>query len=154
MSTRSSFEFGTWNVEQHTLRMTGIIFSDLGQATSFMALDWVQASLEQRLGFSAFPATLNVRPRTDEDAQVWRRAKSDIGALTLPPVDGGFCSARIYRIVIFPPAAQTSEKIEAAVLLPEVKNYPKDKIEIVAPMRLKDHLGLSDGDPLTLEFLN
>ena len=41
-----------------------------------------------------------------------------------------------------------------AVLFPEVKDYPKDKIEIVAPMRLKDHLGVRDGDALTLEFLN
>jgi CTP-dependent riboflavin kinase len=35
-----------------------------------------------------------------------------------------------------------------------VKDYPKDKIEIVAPVRLKDHLDVHDGDALTLEFLN
>lgn len=118
-----------------------------------MALDWVQASLKQCLGYSPFPATLNVRPRTNEDAQVWRHAQNGIRALPLPPVDGGFCSARIYRIEILPPAHPETNKVEGAVLLPDVKDYPMDKIEIVAPMRLKDHLGLSDGDPLTLEFL-
>ena len=136
------------------MRMTGIIFSDLGQATSFMALDWVQASLQQCLGFNPFPATLNVRPKSVEDGRVWRRAQHELTALPLPPVDGGFCSARIYRIEILDPANQASGKIEGAVLLPEVKDYPSDKIEIVAPMRLKDHLGVSDGDALTLEFLN
>jgi riboflavin kinase, archaea type len=40
------------------------------------------------------------------------------------------------------------------VLLPEVTDYPKDKIEIVAPLRLKDALGVRDGDRLTLEFLH
>jgi CTP-dependent riboflavin kinase len=40
------------------------------------------------------------------------------------------------------------------VLLPEVPNYPKDKIEVVAPMRLKDQWGVRDGDQLTLEFVN
>jgi riboflavin kinase len=136
------------------MRMTGIIFSDLGQAASFMTLDWVQASLKQCLGFKPFPATLNVRPKSAEDGAVWRRAQHELTALPLSPLDGGFCSARIYRIEILPPASQASEKIDGAVLLPEVKDYPNDKIEIVAPMRLKDHLGISDGDPLTLEFLN
>jgi CTP-dependent riboflavin kinase len=119
-----------------------------------MALDWVQASLKQCLGFNPFPATLNVRPKSVEDGRVWRRAQHELTALPLPPVDGGFCSARIYRIEILDPANQASGKIEGAVLLPEVKDYPSDKIEIVAPMRLKDHLGVSDGDALILEFLN
>ncbi len=134
--------------------MTGIIFSDLGQAASFMALDWVQASLKQCLGFNPFPATLNVRPKSAEDGGVWRRAQHELTALRLPQPDGGFCSARLYRIGILRSAEQASEKIEGAVLLPEVKDYPNDKIEIVAPMRLKDHLGVDDGDMLTLEFLN
>ena len=66
-------------------RMTGIIFSDLGQAASFMALEWVQAALNDRLGFSPFPATLNVRPKDAEDAQVWRRMRAvSYTHLTLP----------------------------------------------------------------------
>ncbi len=44
-------------------RMTGVIFSDLGLASSFMSLDWVQLALQQSLGFAPFPATLNVRPK-------------------------------------------------------------------------------------------
>jgi riboflavin kinase, archaea type len=141
-------------IKRETLRMTGIIFSDLGQASSFMALDWVQASIKQCVGFSPYPATLNVRPRTGEDAKLWRQARDGMRALALPPIDGGFCSARLYRIEILPPAREANKKIDGAVLLPEVKDYPNDKIEIVAPMRLKDYLGVSDGDALTLEFLN
>jgi riboflavin kinase len=41
-----------------------------------------------------------------------------------------------------------------AVLLPEVEDYPRDKIEVVAPVRLKEALGVKDGDPLILEFVN
>jgi CTP-dependent riboflavin kinase len=134
-------------------RMTGIIFSDLGQASSFMALDWVQASIKQCLGFSPYPATLNVRPNTGEDAKLWRQARDGMRALALPPLDGGFCSARLYPVEIFA-GVSAKDKIQAAVLVPEVKNYPSDKIEIIAPMRLKDYLGVSDGDMLTLEFLN
>jgi CTP-dependent riboflavin kinase len=35
-----------------------------------------------------------------------------------------------------------------------VSGYPNDKIEIVAPVRLKDAFGVKDGDSLTLEFFH
>ena len=85
-------------------RLNGVIFSDLGQASSFMALDWVQEALQKSLGFSPFPATLNLRPRAQEDAQVWEAVQNESGGVPLPPVNGGFCSARLYRVHIHRPA--------------------------------------------------
>lgn len=134
-------------------RLNGVIFSDLGQASSFMALDWVQKALEKSLGFSPFPATLNLRPRAREDAQVWEAVQNESGGVPLPPVNGGFCSARLYRVHIHRPAG-SSDQVNGAVLLPDVRDYPKDKIEIIAPMRLKEAFGVEDGDQLTLEFGN
>ncbi len=134
------------------VQMSGIIFSDLGQAASFMALDWVQSALKQRLGFEAFPATLNVRPKDTQDAQIWQRLRDESAGVRLAPKGGEFCSARVYPIEILGRAG--SERIAGAILFPEVDNYPNDKIEIVAPLRLKEHLGVSDGDQLTWEFLN
>jgi len=120
-------------------RMSGIIFSDLGQASSFMALDWVQDLLNERLGYHPFPATLNVRPR-------------DHAGTPLTPAADGHCGAKLYRVVIY----RTAEgaKVGGAILVPEVNDYPQDKIEIVAPMRLKEHFRVEDGDQLTLEFLS
>jgi CTP-dependent riboflavin kinase len=133
-------------------RLTGIIFSDLGQASSFMALDWVQDLLKQNLGYRPFPATLNVRPRSFEDAQVWQRIRTENAGVVLSPANSNFCSARLYRVEIYGPQERVVPGIAGAILLPEVKNYPKDKIELVAAVRLKDQLGLEDGDQLILEF--
>jgi len=133
-------------------RMTGVIFSDLGQASSFMALDWVQDLLNQRLGYHPFPATLNIRPKEAEDARVWRRVQSDHAGTPLTSASDGHCGAKLYRIAIY--AGANGVKVGGAILLPEVNDYPPDKIEIVAPMRLKDHFQVHDGDQLTLEFLN
>lgn len=133
------------------MQLTGIIVSDLGQAASFMTLDWVQASLERCLGFSPFPATLNVRPKAAEDLETWRRVQEECAALPLPPIDGSFCRAKIFRATVW---IAGNQKLKAAVLLPEVKNYPEDKIEIVAPVRVKDHWRVGDGDALTLEFIH
>ena len=134
-------------------RMTGTIFSDLGQASAFMALDWVQGLLKQALGYNPFPATLNVRPKGATDAAIWQRAKTELAGEPLAPKDG-YCSARLFRIEVRRSDREDGDPVAGAILLPEVHDYPKDKIEIVAPMRLKDHLAVKDGDALTLEFLN
>jgi CTP-dependent riboflavin kinase len=132
--------------------MTGVIFSDLGLASSFMMLDWVQSALKQSLGFEPFPATLNLRPRGAADAEAWRRARSETSGLALTPQARGYCKARLYRVEISAEKNSGERKIQGAILLPDVQGYPSDKIEIVAPMRLKDHFAVQDGDALTLEF--
>jgi len=135
-------------------RLTGIIFSDLGQASSFMALDWVQGALKQCLGFTPIPATLNIRPKTHEDTQIWLAVRNESLGVLLPAAAAGFCSARLYRVEIQGPDDRASAKVKGAVLLPDVREYPQDKIEIVAPVRLKEAFGVEDGDQLTLEFVN
>lgn len=117
-----------------------------------MALDWVQDLLEQRLGYHPFPATLNVRPKAAEDARIWRRVQSELTGTPLTSASDSHCAAKLFRVEIEAPGRAV--KIGAAVLLPEVKDYPNDKIEIVAPVRLKDHLGVGDGDQLVVEFIN
>jgi len=136
------------------MRMTGVIFSDLGLASSFMSVDWVQLALKQSLGFAPFPATLNVRPKSAEDEETWRRLQAESAGFRLASAESGFCTARLYPIQVFGQADAGETKIAGAILVPEVKDYPSDKIEIVAPVRLKDHLGVGDGDAITLEFLN
>jgi CTP-dependent riboflavin kinase len=136
------------------MRMTGVIFSDLGAASSFMALDWVQNALRDALGFTAFPATLNVRPKDAADAETWRRERAEFPGLRLERIPSGFCSARLYPIHVGRDPARKEQIVRGAVLVPEIDNYPGDKLEIVAPMRLKDEFRVGDGDELTLEFLN
>jgi CTP-dependent riboflavin kinase len=133
-------------------RLTGIIFSDMGQASVFMALDWVQDLLVQRLGYRPFPATLNVRPKGAQDVATWRRVQSDIRGTPLTAATQSHCGAILYRVDVWGKAE--SEKVSGAVLVPEVDHYPQDKIEIIAPVRLKDYFGVGDGDPLILEFVH
>jgi CTP-dependent riboflavin kinase len=130
--------------------LNGIIFSDLGLASKFMALDWVRRTLTECLGFAPFPATLNVRPASADEQRHWQSIRDDASLFSHMPAHEGSCVARIYRIKIQDGAGP---RLPAAVLVPEVEGYPKDKIEIVAPVRLKDTLGLRDGDSLTLEFI-
>jgi riboflavin kinase, archaea type len=132
-------------------RIQGVIFSDLGQASRFMVLDWVQEALRESLGFAPYPATLNVRPSKPQDARLWQEIKRDIAAVPMAPLESGFCSAGLYFVGV-QRLNGGDGTIKGAVLLPAVVDYPRDKIEIVAPVRLKDALSVKDGDRLVLEF--
>ncbi len=131
-------------------KLNGIIFSDLGQASSFMGLNWVRDALAQKLGYSPYPATLNVRPKTADDAQVWHEIQKSGTGVPLSAGDSDFCNAWLYGVTLQDLAG--SKPINGAVLLPEVEGYPKDKIEVIAPVHLKNALSLADGDQLVLEF--
>jgi CTP-dependent riboflavin kinase len=133
--------------------VNGIVFSDLGLASKFMALQWVREALSECLGFAPYPATLNVHPANPEDSLAWQSIRKDTNLFSHMPRHEGSCLARIYRIEVRGRASD-SRGLAAAVLLPEVKDYPEDKIEIVAPVRLKDAFGVRDGDQLTLEFIH
>jgi len=111
-----------------------------------MALDWVQGALHSALGFSPYPATLNLRLESEQEMSVWREVKSQLEGISIPSPDSSFCQARCFPVKI-------ENKHPGAVLLPVVQGYPEDKIEVIAAVRLKDALQVRDGDRMTLEFL-
>lgn len=135
-------------------RISGVVFSDLGKASSFMAMDWVQQALKSALGFSPYPATLNLRPACEGDASIWLTVRREVKGIEMPPTDPSFCSAQLFRVRITKAHAAGREAVDGAVLLPRVADYPTNKIEVVAPVRLKDNLGVDDGDQLILEFVH
>ena len=126
-------------------KLTGVVFSDLGRAASFMAVEGVAAAMRAALGFAAYPGTLNVRLDSPEARAVWSRVSAGDGIAIA--AGGGFCAARCFPTLI-------EGNWPGAVILPEVAGYPADKLEIVAPVRLKDALKLADGARLTLEFVD
>ena len=127
------------------IKLTGVVFSDLGQASSFMALDWVQKALRDGLDFSPYPATLNLRLESDKAMAVWQEVKSEMRGIDIIPPGPSFCKARCFLVEI-------EGKQKGAVLLPEVEGYPANKVEVIAPVRLKDELRVRDGGRVTLEF--
>src|SRR5689334_9278236 len=114
------------------LKLTGAVFSDLGRASSFMEIGWVAESFERALGFKPYPGTLNVKLDTVEAVTAWRAAQNAEGILINAP-DESFCNARCFRVRI-------EGNWPGAVILPAVDGYPADKLEVIAPVRLKDAL--------------
>ena len=120
----------------------GTVASGQGEGASFTLLPWARAAFVARLGIDPFPGTLNLSP---DDRAAWAAIRAAPGIEIKSP-EPAFCNARAYRVRI-------GGKIDAAIVVPEIAAYPEDKIEVIAPVGLRDALGLQDGDRVVLEFV-
>lgn len=118
-----------------------------------MELDWVQKVLRDSLGFAPYPATLNLRPESQAEIDRWEEIQREIKGTEISAEESKYCHARLFRVEIGRVSGET-ERVKGGVILPEVQGYPADKIEVVAPVRLKDKFQVRDGDHLSLEFVD
>ena len=63
----------------------------------------------------------------------------------LPPPRPDWCNSRCYH-------ARIDDRIDAAIVLPEIASYPEDQIELIAAVGVRAALGLNDGDPVVIEI--
>ena len=124
------------------LILTGRIVSGAKQGAFFTQLDWFQEQCMEQLGFRPYPGTLNIKISI-EDVPVIEALENEAKIDFIPP-DSTFCSGKAVKVTV--------QGIRAAIVLPaaEVRVHEKDIIEVIAPLRLKEALGVEDGDSITL----
>ena len=129
----------------------GVVFSDLGRAGAFLGVDWVRNAVRERIGFEPYPGTLNMRAH-GADLGRWEQVRRQGAKIGLPSPDPAFCNAFLFTGFVkgWESAPGTSERV--AVVVPEVKDYPGDKLEIIAAVSLKQTHAVRDGDELTVVF--
>jgi len=123
--------------------ITGTLFTGVGQATGFTRMDWAREAFQARVGIDPFPGTVNLRIGDEEARAGWARVQASPGIVIQPP-RSDWCNARCYR-------ARIAGRIEAAIVLPEIGGYPKDQVELIAPVGVRAALGIADGDPVSIE---
>ena len=129
----------------------GVVFSDLGRAGAFLGVDWVRDAVRERVGFDPFPGTLNVRAR-GADLTRWEQVRKHAGKIVLSSPDPAFCNAFLFTGSLEGWESQPGSRERIAVVVPEVKEYPADKLEIIAAVSLKQTRSVRDGDELTVVF--
>jgi riboflavin kinase len=126
-----------------TVHMKGKVFSGTGEGAQFASLPWVKRQIKEKIGFIPYPGTLNLR--LNNDFVAIRRLLENANAIDILP-EPGYCSGKCFKAYIM-------QRLKCAVILPCVKNYPKDVLEIVAPSNLREKLKLSDGDEVEVKIL-
>lgn len=122
--------------------ISGHVVSGLKQGAFFTRLDWVRAQCRSHLGFEPHPGTLNVEV-SDESRPAAAALLKAHGKELIPP-DSAYCSGRVF------PA--TVGGIAAAVVIPAtaVRSHSGDVVEVISAANLRQALGLSDGDRVSL----
>jgi riboflavin kinase len=112
----------------------GTVFSGQGRGKKFVELPWFKRQVEEKLGFSPYPGTLNLF-LTGKNVEN-RRLLEVSGGLTVKP-QTGYYSGIMFRARI--------DGLDCGVVIPIMPNYPNDVLEVIAPIYLREKLRLVDG---------
>jgi CTP-dependent riboflavin kinase len=123
------------------VELEGVVCSGLGEGRRFTRLGWAEAAFRAKLGFAPYPGTFNLLMRGAGWQEARRRLLAGEGLLIVPPA--GFCSARCYPL-------RLADCVAGAAVFPDVPGYPLDKMEVVAPVSVRETLGVSDGATVKL----
>ncbi|QFU81276.1 DUF120 domain-containing protein [Natronorubrum aibiense] len=127
------------------IELDGTVTSGMGEGRHYISLPGYKRQFEDRLDYEPFPGTLNVDLRDDSV-----RRRSAIGSLEPVPIDGWEDDDRTYGpAVCYPATIETTdgERYERAhIIAPERTHHDEDQLEIIAPDKLREALGLEDDD--------
>lgn len=125
------------------MELEGTLCSGLGEGAMFTQLDWVVNEFRNKLGYVPHPGTFNLSLKGDAWVEASTKLRQTTGIAINPPP--GFCAAKCFEVVL-------NERVKGAAVLPEVPDYPANKLEIVAPVSIRRELHLHDGDGVTLRI--
>ncbi|MEM3578110.1 MAG: DUF120 domain-containing protein [Candidatus Bathyarchaeia archaeon] len=124
-------------------QLEGKIFSGSGKGAEFVSLPWVKRQITEKLGFTPYNGTLNIR-LDKKGLTLKRRVMNKAEAIKIIPQEG-FCQGKLFK-------AAFMDKLECAIVIPEVDGYPENVIEIIAPINLREKFQLKDGDTIKIRI--
>lgn len=122
----------------------GQLVHGLGQAADLTQIDWVRHQIIDLAGIDPHPGTLNLSLSDEDNLRCWQSWRG-LSAPVIEPAEAGFCSVRCYPVRIF-------GRIPAAILLPDTKGYPENKVELVAALPIRKHLSLEENARIRVDL--
>jgi riboflavin kinase len=120
----------------------GTVFSGTGEGKKFIELPWVKRQIEEKLGFTPYAGTLNIR-LTKESAQKKRRL-NEAEKFEIKPEEG-YCTGILIKAKI--------KNLSCALIIPQIPSYPQDELEVVAAWNLRERLSLTDGCTVSVDVI-
>ena len=120
-------------------QFSGRVATGVGQGSGFTALDWVRDAFVAAVGIEPFPGTLNLQLESDRALDTWATLKTSPGIRIAG--QQGACDARCYPV-------RVADRLPAAIVLPEVADYPPAQVELVAALPVREYLHLSEGSEI------
>jgi len=119
----------------------GVVKKGIEEGAYYVSQKQYQQQFKSKLGFNAFPGTLNLQINKEELAQfLANKEEIEINGFTTKTRSFGSITAYKTRI----------NNIQAAIVKPERARHPEDIIEIIAPVSLREELKLNDNEKIKL----
>ena len=133
-----------------SLALTGRVTGGMGEGRHYISLSGYMEQFRDRLGYEPYPGTLNV-----ELTEAGVRARGRLESLSGVPIDGWedddrtFGPATCYAATVERAESEGAVASDSAhVIVPERTHHGETELELIAPDRLRDTLGLDDGDEI------
>lgn len=121
----------------------GKVISGMGEGAYYMSLDGYKRQFRQKLGYEPYPGTLNVKL----SEQVFANSRNDIEKSSYIYIQGFSDGLRTYGWVKCYPADINDGAIsDSAILVLERTHYDNSLLEVIAPVSIKEYLGIRNGD--------
>ena len=127
------------------IKIKGQIVEGLREGAKFTRIPWVRNQLMTKLSIDPFPGTLNLEISTRDDLKNLETLRWMDG-IEIIPEDPSFCRGKCYLALI-------GGRLRGAVIVPDVADYPNNKIELISDQNIKKSLSVNAGDLLEVEIL-
>jgi len=120
----------------------GVVFSGLGEGAYYMSQDGYKKQFVDKLGFSPYPGTFNLRVRKENQEDV-RMLEASPFILIEGFTDGkrSFGPAKCFH-------GRIADKFACGLISPVRTHYQGDVVEIISSEYLRKALHVKDGDPV------
>lgn len=126
----------------------GTVVSGMGEGAYYMSLDGYRKQFKDKLGFEPYPGTLNVKLID----QIFMNARREIGRYPSVFINGFSDNMRTYGWVKCYKANINKGAVNnAAALVLERTHYDDSMLEIIAPICLKEAIGIQNGDRISIK---
>ena len=127
------------------ITLRGRVFTGIGEGAYYVSLKGYRKQFIAKLGFDPYPGTLNIKLSTPLDRRLRRELEHYRGIRIHEFEDGQrtYGGARCFR-------ATLNDVIEGAVLAIDRTHYDDSVVEFIAPVNVRERLGLKDGAEVTI----
>lgn len=122
------------------MEIKGIITSGQGKGAYFMSQPVYKIQFEEKLNFSPFPGTLNVKIGEKEINSI-----HNIPEDTMTIIEGkeNFGDVLLIKAIL-------NDAIKGAIVFPKRTTHGENILEFIAPENIKEKLGVIDGDTVKI----
>ncbi len=131
-----------------SITLEGTVFTGFGEGAYYIAKDNYRKQFIEKLGFDPYPGTLNLKLATDYDI----KARNELEAYPGIEIEGFKNEDRTFGPVKCYPVMIENE-VKGALILALRSHYDVSVLEIIAPVALRKHLKLKEGQKTKIEVL-